>query len=123
VAARGEDEHISLVTDVVDAQIEAYQARDVEKFLACYADDASVALFDGTVMFATKDVMREQYGNLFAASPDLTVTIASRQAAGEFVVDEEHLSGFNAPGMPTELVALCVYRVTGGRISRLMLLM
>jgi hypothetical protein len=67
--------------------------------------------------------MREQYGQLFADSPDLAVTIASRQAAGDFVVDEEHLSGFNFPGMPTEMVALCVYRVTGGKIARLMLLM
>ncbi len=33
-------------------------------------------------MFADKQVMREQYGKLFADSPDLTVTIASRMTAG-----------------------------------------
>jgi hypothetical protein len=48
---------MSLATDVVGAQIEAYQARNVELFLACYAEDASVVLFDGTPMFADKQVM------------------------------------------------------------------
>ncbi|HXZ64288.1 MAG TPA: nuclear transport factor 2 family protein [Streptosporangiaceae bacterium] len=113
---------MSVETDVVDAQIEAYRARDVEQFLSHYAADASVVMFDGTVMFATKEAMRERYGQLFADSPDLQVTIASRVAAGEFVVDEEHLSGFHVADMPTELTAIAVYRVTAGKIARLMLL-
>ena len=79
-------------------------------------------LFDGTPMFADKQVMREQYGKLFADSPDLHLTIANRMAAGEFVVDEEHVSGMNFGDMPIEMTALSVYRVTDGKIARLMLL-
>ncbi len=113
---------MSMATDVIDAQIEAYHAKDVVRFLSWYADDASVVLFDGTPMFADKRVMREQYGKLFADSPDLHLTIANRMAAGEFVVDEEHVSGMNFGDMPTEMTALSVYRVTDGKIARLMLL-
>jgi len=113
---------MSDATDVVDAQVEAYRAKDVERFLACYAEDASVVLFDGTPMFADRKAMREQYGKLFAASPDLQLTIANRVTAGEFVVDEEHVSGVHFGDMPTEMTALSVYRVTDGKISRLMLL-
>jgi hypothetical protein len=80
-------------------------------------------MFDGTTMFADKEAMREQYGKLFADSPELRVSIANRIAAGDFVIDEERLSGFNFPGMPTELTGLAVYRVVGGKIARLMLLM
>ena len=47
-----------MATDVVDAQIEAYRAKDVERFLSCDAEDVSVVLFDGTPMFAGKQVMR-----------------------------------------------------------------
>jgi hypothetical protein len=72
---------MSMATDVVDAQIEAYRARDVERFLSYYADDASVVLFDGTPMFAD--------------SPGLHLTIASRMTAADFVVDEEHVSGLH----------------------------
>ena len=113
---------MSIATDVVDAQIEAYRTKDVERFLACYAEDASVVLFDGTPMFADKHVMREQYGKLFSDSPDLHLTVANRMIAGEFVVDEEHVSGMHFGDMPTEITALSVYRVTNGKIASLMLL-
>jgi hypothetical protein len=113
---------MSMATDVVDAQIEAYRAKDVERFLSHYAADASVVLFDGTPMFADKEAMREQYGKLFADSPDLSLTIANRMTAGQFVVDEEHVSGLHFGDMPTEITALSVYQVTDGKISKLMLL-
>ena len=122
VASR-EEAGMSDATDVVDVQIEAYRAKDVERFLSYYADDASVVLFDGTTMMKDKEVMREQYGKLFADSPDLRVVIANRVAAGEFVVDEEHLTGGHAEGMPAEMTALCVYRVVEGKIARMMFLL
>ena len=113
---------MSQATDVVDAQIEAYRAKDVGRFLSHYADDAAVVLFDGTPMFADKQAMREQYGKLFAESPDLDLTVASRLATADFVVDEEHVSGMHFGDMPTEMTALSIYRVTDGKIARLMLL-
>jgi hypothetical protein len=113
---------MSMATDVVDAQIEAYRARDVGRFLLHYADDASVVLFDATPMFADNQAMREQYGKLFADSPDPHLTVASRITAGDFVVDEEHVSGMHFGDMPTEMTALSIYRVTNGKIIRLMLL-
>jgi len=113
---------MSIETDIVDAQIEAYRARDVERFLSNYADDASVVMFDGAVMFGSKEAMREQYGKLFADSPDLQVTIAARITAGEFVVDEEHLSGFHFGDMPAEMTAVAIYRITDRKIAKLMIL-
>jgi putative hydrolase of HD superfamily len=121
---------MSDATDVVDAQIEAFRAKDVERFLSCYADDVSVVLFDGTpmlkdkeVMREDKEVMREQYGKVFADSPDLRVTIANRATVGEFVANEEHITGVHLEGMPDEYDAVSVYRVMEGKIARLMLLL
>jgi hypothetical protein len=45
--------------EIIDAQIEAYRSRDVERFLSYYADDVSVVLFDGSRMFPDKAAMRE----------------------------------------------------------------
>jgi len=84
--------------------------------------DAAVVLFDGTPMFASKQVMREQYGKLFTDSPHLQLTVASRMEAGDFVVDEEHVTGVRFEGLPTEMTALSIYRVADGKIARLMLL-
>lgn len=79
-------------------------------------------MFDGTAMFPDKAAMRDQYGKLFANSPDLGVSIANRIAVGKFVVDQEHITGFHFADMPTELTAVAVYQVTDGKIGRLMLL-
>jgi hypothetical protein len=101
---------MSMATDVVDAQIVAYQAKDVERFLSYYADDASVVLFDGTPMFAGKQTMREQYGKLSADSPDLDLTIASRVTAGNSW-STTSVSGVNFGDVPTEMTALSAYPV------------
>ncbi|MGA2968906.1 MAG: nuclear transport factor 2 family protein [Acidimicrobiales bacterium] len=114
---------MSETTDIVDAQIDAYRTKDLEQFLSCYADDASVVAFDGSAMFADKAAMREQYGKLFADSPDLKLVIANRAAVGEFVVDEEHITGLHFEGMPTDLTGVVVYQVIGGKIARVMLLL
>jgi hypothetical protein len=113
---------MSAATDVVDAQIEAYRARDIERFISFYAEDMSVVLFDGTAMFPSKYVLREQYAKLFADSPDLGMVISGRVAAGDFVVDEAHISGMNFGSMPSEMTVLSVYRISGGKIAKLMLL-
>jgi putative hydrolase of HD superfamily len=108
---------------VVDAQIEAYQARDVDRYLTHFADDAAVVLFDGTAMMPDKQVMREMYGRLFADSPDLQVKVVNRIAVGDFVVDEEHLSDFHFEGMPTEMTSVAIYRVADGKITKMLLLL
>ena len=113
---------MSVETDVVDAQIEAYRARDIDRFLSYYADDVSVMTFDGTVIADGKAAMRELYGKLFADSPDVHVDIASRITLGEFVIDEEHFSGFQVDDTPADRVAICVYRIEDGMIARLMML-
>jgi hypothetical protein len=114
---------MSETTSVVDAQLEAYRARDIERYVSHFAADASVVAFDGSQMFSDREMIRLQYGQLFADSPDLKVTIANRMANGEFVVDEEHLSGFHFGGMPEEMTGIAVYRVVDGKIARMMLLL
>ena len=42
--------------------------------------------------------------------------------ADDLLADEEHMSGMHFGDMPTEMTALSVYRVTNGKITRLMLL-
>lgn len=45
---------MSKTIEIVDACLDAYRARDVDRFLSYFADDASVILFDGTAMMADK---------------------------------------------------------------------
>jgi hypothetical protein len=113
---------MSEATDLIDAQIAAYRDKDLERFLSYYAPDVTIRGGDGQVMMADREVMREQYTELFRASPDLAVDIVSRIAVGNIVVDEEHLQNFHMPGLPADLTAIVAYRVTDGKISQVYLL-
>jgi hypothetical protein len=53
-------------------------------------------MFDGTVLFGTKEAMQEAYGKLFADSPDLDVAIAGRMKAGEFVATRNTFRAFTS---------------------------
>ena len=111
------------VTDVVDRQVAAYRDRDLERFLACYAADVKVKDFDGNVLMEGLEAMRGQYGPLFRDSPQLSVRIPRRMAAGEYVIDEEYGSGIVMAGFPPEEHIAVVYRVRDDLIHDVILLM
>lgn len=97
----------------VERQLEAYNARDLERFVAEYADDVQVfrppapePVISGKAAFA------EHYAkNRFNLS-GLHATVVNRMVAGHTVVDHEHIVGIG-DGV---VEAIAVYRVEDGRI-------
>jgi uncharacterized protein (TIGR02246 family) len=110
------------VVDVVSAQLGAYNARDLERFLGCYAADAVIEDGTGQVMMRGREAMRAFYGQLFVQRPDLRCEIRQRIRVGRYVVDEEAISGLHLAGFPTEIHGAAVYRVEGDRIAHVRLL-
>jgi hypothetical protein len=43
-------------------------------------------------------------------------------SSGEFVINEEQVTGLNFNGYPSEVTALVIYRVVAGKIEKMMLL-
>jgi hypothetical protein len=107
---------MSEATDVVDRQISAFRDRDLERFLGLYAADVKVRDFDGNVLMDGLEAMRGQYGPLFRDSPQLSVEIPRRIVAGDYVIDEEDITGFVLAGFPPAMHAVVVYRVQDGLI-------
>jgi hypothetical protein len=97
--------------DIIDRQVAAFNRRDVEGFVACYAADAKVVQPDGSLLASGAEEIRAAYGHLFDLSPDLNVVIRNRIAIGSTVIDEEYGTGFGLPGMPPEIHTAIVYRV------------
>jgi uncharacterized protein (TIGR02246 family) len=112
---------MSEVTDVVDAQLDAYFARDLDRFVACYAPDVVITNAAAELVAEGHDGVRQMYGGLFENSPQLTGRIANRIVLGNFVADHEEIEGFNLPGMPTSIQAIAVYQVTDEKITRVAL--
>ena len=109
---------LELAPDPVEAQLEAYNARDLERFVPCFAHDVVVEDASGAVLLRGREAFAASYGAMFAASPALHCRVVSRMRAGAFVVDEERVTGRG----PSELHVIVVYTLRGGLIAHVRLL-
>lgn len=99
--------------DVVQRQLEAYNARDLEAFAATYAEGIRIYRMPATEpAIRGMAQLRETYRARFA-SPDLRAEILARLVLGNKVVDHERVVGIREH--PVEAVA--VYEVEDGLIQ------
>ena len=101
--------------DVVQRQVNAYNARDLDAFLATYQTDVRIYTFPDTLQMEGHAAMREVYGRMFAELPDLHAYIPRRIVTGNHVVDEEIVTGLRGGARPT---GTAIYELRDGRISR-----
>lgn len=97
---------------IVQEQLEAYNARDLERFAATYADDIRIYRMPATEpSIVGQAQLRETYRKRFS-SANLHADIVNRIAIGNKVIDHERVVGIKE--VPIEAVA--VYEVGGGLI-------
>jgi hypothetical protein len=93
--------------DPVNEQLEAYNTRNLERFLACYAQDVVVEDGSGTRLMQRREAMRATYAKLFAKNSDLHAEVVNRIRVGDFVIDEERVTGMQ--GMSEPVHAAVIY--------------
>lgn len=101
---------------VVQAQLDAYNAKDIDALLATYAPDAEQYVLHGERLAQGHAQMRERFLARFA-EPDLHARLLSRTVVGAMVVDCELITRNFPEGLGT-VEMLCVYEVVNGRIQR-----
>lgn len=103
---------------LVQRQLDAYNAHDLEAFIATYSPEIEV--FDisdaASPQMAGIPAMREAYGGMFASLPNLHCDLGNRIADGAFVIDHE-ICAMGAPGNPPQR-AIAIYQVESGLIRR-----
>jgi hypothetical protein len=106
--------------DPVEAQLSAYNARDLERFLAVYSPDVVIEDGEDHLVLQGQAQMRERYAALFDASPNLHCRLLNRIKIGSYTIDEEEVSGWN--NLPSPVNAVIIYRVEGDRIVHVRML-
>lgn len=101
--------------ELVQRQLEAYNAQDMDAFLATYADDCVIADLNGAVSQNGKAEIRTRYAAMFAQFPDNKARLVNRIALGERVIDHEDV--LRGPSGP-RLEAIAIYTVKNGLIAR-----
>jgi imidazolonepropionase-like amidohydrolase len=101
--------------DIVQRQLNAYNARDLDAFIATYRPDARLYVFPDRLEAEGHAAMRRIYGPMFANLPDLHAEVPRRIVAGNHVIDQEVVTGL--PGGET-VRATAIYEVQDGLIAR-----
>ncbi len=101
---------------VVQRQLDAYNARDVERLLAVYAADAVLFEHPDTVLARGTAELRPRFAARFA-EPNLHAALLHRSVCGNTVVDHESVAR-TFPEGPGTLELVMIYEVREGRIAR-----
>ena len=101
---------------VVQRQLDAYNARDLDAWLATYAPDAQQLELHGGVLASGHREMRARMQERFK-EPDLHAQLLSRAVMGAIVVDHERITR-NFPEGKGTLEMLCIYEVRDGAIVK-----
>jgi hypothetical protein len=89
------------IDQVIDQQLEAYNSRNLEKFLTFYADDIVVRKpGEGLPIADGKLQLKFRYRELFDFSPNLRAEILSRKIEGNCIVDRERITGMKGDPKP-----------------------
>jgi hypothetical protein len=101
---------------VVQAQLDAFNAKDIDALMRAYAPDAEQFALHGERLASGEGEIRPRYVARFA-EPDLHARLLSRTAMGNIVIDLELITRNFPEGLGT-LEMLCIYEVVDGRIRR-----
>jgi len=108
-----EKEKIPNTEAIINQNLTAYRARDIDAFLNAYTEDVEVYMFPNKLSYTGKEKMREGYVDFFKNTEGLTCEIKNRMVIGNIVIDEEYLSinGSNHS-------AVAIYEIEDGKISK-----
>lgn len=90
--ARGTDGvAVTAAETMVQANIDAYNAHDVEAYLATYTPTATFGQLGGRVLLDGREAMRGFYRQFFESRPRVQCAIEQRAVMGHFVVDRQRI--------------------------------
>ena len=101
---------------VVQRQLDAFNARDVEALVAVYAPEAELFEHPARLMAGGSAELRERFAARFR-EPNLHATLLRRIVSGAFVVDYERVTR-TFPEGPGEIELVMIYEVRDGAIAR-----
>ena len=100
---------------VVQAQLEAYNARDLDGLLATYARDAKQFEHPDKLLASGHAEIRERTTARFS-EPNLHATLLQRSVMGTIVIDHEIVTR-TFPEGAGRIELVCIYEVVDGKIQ------
>lgn len=100
---------------LVQQQLNAYNAHDLDAFLAPYADDVEIYSTTGKLQLKGKEEMRKQY-TFITQLPYLYCKLVNRIVSGNTVIDQEEI--WLSPKPDNLRYGVAIYVIQNGKISK-----
>lgn len=111
--SQSDSEKVYTPEQLVQQQLDGYNARDIDAFLAPYSDDIELYDFPNTLNLKGKEKMKTGYQDFFDKVPELHCELVNRMVMGNTVIDQEKVTGF-PDGFVLEAIA--IYKIKDGKI-------
>ncbi|GGX14699.1 nuclear transport factor 2 family protein [Aquimarina muelleri] len=98
---------------IVQEQVEAYNSRDINAFMATYTEEVSIYTFPNTLRYENKEAMRPYYEKKFKEEVDLNCKIKQRIVYQNKVIDEEYVTYKNK-----NVKVAPIYEIENGKIAK-----
>ena len=99
---------------LVEQQLNAYNARSIDAFLAAYADDAELYQFPDKLIGKGKDAMRKAYAAVFYSAPNLHCEVKDRIMHGNTIIDYETITGIGK----SKVDGVSIYQIENDQIKK-----
>ncbi len=99
---------------VVQASIDAYNAHDVDAYVALFTPAATFGQLGGRILLDSREAMKGYHEHLFTARPTVRCEVKQHAVMGPFVIDLQQISGEGQPPME----AMVLSEVRDGRIVK-----
>ncbi|MGV6831591.1 MAG: nuclear transport factor 2 family protein [bacterium] len=101
------------VEGIVQKQLDAYNSRDIDAFMATYSNDIKLYNYPNELRTEGKEAMRKSYQSWFDSATDLNAKVEKRIVIGNKVIDEE-----NVTARGQQFHAVAIYEVENGLITK-----
>ena len=103
---------------LVQQRLNAYNAGNIDAFLAPYDDSVTIYQFPDQFLSRGKEAIREQYSLLFPVSPSLHCEIRERIIQGHWVIDKESITGMGN----NKVESTAIYDIENNKIKKVYLI-
>ncbi|MEI7931700.1 MAG: nuclear transport factor 2 family protein [Alphaproteobacteria bacterium] len=104
------------VESITQAQLDAYNAQDLDAYCGFYTDDVVIADVGGAVSTQGNAALRERYAGAFSKFPKNRADLKNRIVLGNTVIDHEYVDRGDGVTPPFEVAAIYTFR--GDKIAR-----
>ena len=101
--------------DIASAQLDAYNAQDLDTYVSYFTEDCIVSGLNGVPTETSRDAIKARYAKAFAQFPQNKAELKNRIVVGNTIVDHELV--IRAPG-GEQFEIIAIYTFRDGLIAR-----